>query len=169
MTYKYDYAAKAAKKEKIYHILYFCIPLLAPQPATSSFNIVRPICHPMSHIASNGFRQQRLLAPNPSRRLLADFFLPSSASAPQSYTEISSQLLSSPPLCTTPADPSASLSFRYLQRGLRPNPPPPSRRPAPAMRGPGRHGLPSTGGTGYHGGTTAPVRPMPTALAVRPR
>jgi len=34
----------------IYHILYFCIPLLAPQPATSFFNIVRPICHPMSHM-----------------------------------------------------------------------------------------------------------------------
>jgi len=153
----------------IYHILYFCIPLLAPQPATSFFNIVRPICHPMSHMLPTDSVSSDFSLRIRRDGFLRTSFLPSSASAPQSYTEISSQLLSSPPLCTTPADPSASLSFRYLQRGLRPNPPPPSRRPAPVMRGPGRHGLPSTGGTGYHGGTTAPVWPMPAAPAVRPR
>ena len=39
----------------------FRIPLLFPQPATSPFNIVRPISDPVPQIAWSGFHRERLL------------------------------------------------------------------------------------------------------------
>ena len=140
----------------IYHILYFCIPLLAPQAATSSFNTVRPICHPMSHIASNGFRQQRLLAPNPSRRLLADFFFC-----------LPLLLLLSRTLKYLPSFFPLPLCAR-----LRPIPPPPFLSPTSSggsaqTRRPLRVALHQR--CAVPGAMAFPVRPMPAAPAARPR